>query len=84
MLKNVVAAMFVLSCWGCASTDVQRATHYWESEKASSNRYQADEHNCQRAASEQTGEADVFSVSSESYAAYRECMVSRGYVLRQY
>lgn len=84
MLKSIVAALFLLSFWGCASTDAQRATHYWESENASSNRYQADEHSCQRAASEQTGNADVFSVSSESYAAYRDCMVSRGYVLRQY
>ena len=84
MFKTVATAFVVLLCWGCSSTEPQRATHYWESENASSNRYQADEHSCQRAASEQTGNADVFSVSSESYAAYRECMVSRGYVLRQY
>lgn len=84
MLKSVAAAVLVLSCWGCASTDAQRATHYWESDNATSNRYQADEHSCQQTASEQTGDTDVFSVSSESYAAYRDCMVSRGYVLRQY
>ncbi|MGA1677334.1 MAG: hypothetical protein ACO377_13010 [Pseudomonadales bacterium] len=84
MFKPIAIALVVLSSAGCATTEVARATHYWESEKASANRYQSDEHNCQRSAGERTGTSDVFSVSSDAYAAYRECMVSRGYVLRQY
>lgn len=71
---------------GCASTpsaDTQ-ATHYWESSKdATQNRYRVDNLACQSSAQANAGSA-IFEPGSESFDAYRDCMINRGYVLRQY
>jgi curli biogenesis system outer membrane secretion channel CsgG len=69
---------------GCAAAPATKATHYWESDTASANRYRVDEHACQQDAGSVVAGQPAFDADSGSYEAYRECMVSRGYVLRQY
>jgi hypothetical protein len=82
---KIFAAAAVLAVFaGCASAPEPDATHYWESSaKASENRYRVDNLACQ--ASTQANQATAaFEPGSESFDDYRECMISRGYVLRQY
>lgn len=69
---------------GCASTAEVSPTHYWESAtKAPENRYRMDNQACQAEVEGDTGSA-MFEPASDSFQAYRDCMISRGYVLRQY
>ena len=77
------AALAVIA--GCASAPQdQQATHYWASEKkASESRYRVDNMACQAQTQAEQGSA-MFDPNTESFEAYRECMISRGYVLRQY
>jgi hypothetical protein len=73
---------FVTACASAPAPQATQATHYWES-SASGNKYRVDEQHCQREAGAGERLAE-FDVSSESFDAYRGCMVSRGYVLREY
>jgi hypothetical protein len=69
---------------GCASAPQSKPTHYWESPTASENKYRADEQSCQQRAGSAGQHFPQFDASSESYEAYRSCMIEQGYVLRQY
>ncbi len=86
-MKGLAAAALVAMVAGCASTpepESSQATHYWESSKqASESRYRIDNLACQTAVDADQGSA-MFELNSESFDAYRECMISRGYALRQY
>lgn len=84
MIKAAFAASLVVLAGACASAPAEKATHYWESDTASSNRYRVDEQACQQQASGDSAQFPSFDAGSESYETYRECMVSRGYVLRNY
>ena len=75
-----MAAFFIV---GCTTTDAPAPTHYWENNQATtSKQYQSDDEACQGA--DDAATADVFSAADQSFADYRECMISRGYVLRTY
>lgn len=83
--KAIAAAALLAMTAGCASTtESSNATHYWESSRdAPENRYRADNLACQ-ASSQVASGAAVFEPGSESFDSYRDCMINRGYVLRQY
>jgi hypothetical protein len=71
---------------GCASApeSASTPTHYWESAKnANENRYRMDNAACQAQVQAEQG-STTFDPGSQSFEAYQECMVSRGYSLRTY
>ena len=74
-LKTLLAATAMLLAFGCASTE-SKPTHYWES-TVSKRTYDQDNLSCGAMASE-------FDADSASFQDYRECMVSKGYTLRNY
>lgn len=83
-MKAFAAMALVALMAGCASNPEAQPTHYWESAaKAPENRYRMDNLACQ---AEVGGDpsAGMFEPGSDSFQAYRDCMISRGYVLRQY
>lgn len=83
-MKIFAAAAVLAVLAGCAAAPQQTATHYWESSKqASENRYRMDNMACQANSQAETGSA-MMDPNTESFESYRECMISRGYVLRQY
>jgi hypothetical protein len=83
-MKTLVAAAVLTLFAGCASAPDNKPTHYWESaSKATENRYRVDNLACQADSQAQSGSAQ-FEPGSESFGNYQECMISRGYVLRQY
>jgi hypothetical protein len=84
-MKMFATAALIALVAGCASnTPEMKPTHYWESAaKAPENRYRADNLACQ-AQVEADAPASMFEPDSKSFETYRECMISRGYVLRQY
>ncbi|MDZ7669309.1 MAG: hypothetical protein U5Q16_07760 [Gammaproteobacteria bacterium] len=83
-MKAFAAMMLVAMMAGCASNAEVAPTHYWESaERAPENRYRIDNQACQAEVEGETGNA-MFEPASDSFQAYRDCMISRGYVLRQY
>ena len=83
-MKGLTAAAAITVLAGCASAPESQATHYWESAKqASENRYRMDNMACQAETQAEQGSA-MFDPGSESFDDYRACMISRGYVLRQY
>lgn len=84
MSRFFAAAVAVAVLAGCASAPATQPTHYWESSKAATeNRYRVDNLACQTESQSAQGSAQL-DPSSPSFDNYRECMVSRGYVLRQY
>jgi hypothetical protein len=84
MKQAVFAAGLLVLLGACASAPAGKPTHYWESSSASTNKYRLDEQNCQKQASGDARHFPEFAADSDSYDAYRSCMVSRGYVLREY
>lgn len=84
-ISFIAAAALLAVTAGCASApESTQATHYWESSRdAPENRYRADNLACQASSQVASGEA-VFEPGSTSFDNYRDCMISRGYVLRQY
>lgn len=81
MLKTLAAFAGILTVVGCASSNAPAPTHYWEGASSKpSHQYKADEYGC-RGSSEAAGE---LSAGSAEFAAYRDCMISKGYVLRTY
>jgi hypothetical protein len=84
-MKQLFAALAVLALFaGCASAPQSKPTHYWESSKVSANKYRVDEQSCQQQAGTPGERFPEFDPSSESYEAYRACMIEQGYVLRHY
>ncbi len=83
-MHKLASVLTVTLMAGCAAAPATKATHYWQSDTASTNRYRVDEHACQADAGNAAPGQATFDPASNSYEAYRECMVSRGYVLRQY
>ncbi len=81
MLNSVVRllpALIVAALAGCSAT--KPSTHYWEGAKAqSSGDYRRDNAQCADTAPEEPMLED-----SLSFQAYRDCMTSKGYVLRTY
>jgi len=84
-MKMLAAAAAMAIVAGCASApEPQQATHYWESDSnAPERRYRVDNMACQ-AQTQAEQDSAMFDPDTESFEAYRECMINRGYVLRQY
>ena len=80
VLATAMAAFFIV---GCSATDAPSPTHYWENNQATTTkRYQSDDHACKGSVG--VDSAEIFAAADQSFADYRECMISRGYVLRTY
>ena len=81
-LSGLAAAFFVV---GCASTEPTTAnagpTHYWDADVPAET-YTRDNVTCQRATDSSSTEA--FETDSMSFQAYRDCMITKGYTLRNY
>lgn len=83
-VKRLIAAAAVALVAGCASTPQTQPTHYWQStSNAPKNQYRMDNMACQADAQADIG-ATTFEPDSPSFDNYRDCMISRGYTLRQY
>ena len=83
MLKTGIAIVGLVLATGCSTTPTQKPTHYWEGAQAKpEHQYKADEHACQGASElDTTGE---ITAASAAFDAYKDCMITRGYVLRTY
>ncbi len=83
-MKTLAAAAAMAIVAGCAAAPApqnEQATHYWESaKKASESRYRVDNMACQAQTQTEQGSA-MFDPNTESFDDYRDCMISRGYVL---
>jgi hypothetical protein len=84
MKQAFAAASLLLLFAGCATAPQTQPTHYWESSSASTNKYRVDAQDCQNQAGSPTEQFPAFDASSDTYGAYRACMIERGYVLREY
>ena len=82
-LKFVTFLAVAAIAGGCAATAEQAPTHYWDAADAKTQRdYRSDDAQCATSnGAESQGE---MSLSSDSFQAYRDCMIGRGYVLRTY
>ena len=80
----LVAGILAMGLAGCATTSPDtraKATHYWES-NVSAKQYNADHAACEaRTHVDADGQLDP---NSTSFEAYRDCMISEGYSLRNY
>ena len=76
-----LVAGFVLMA-GCASTTERKPTHRWEAAAKSERTYEADNASCESANG--THASNPMLADSDSFQAYKDCMLSRGYVLRTY
>ena len=81
MMKKTVALVCAVLVAACSAQPRPDATHYWESDEASHTRYNSDNSAC---AAEGKVQAGIFDASSPSFEDYKDCMISRGYVLRTY
>lgn len=79
----LIYIVFSLLVAACASAPREQPTHYWQAEKAKTERdYRMDNGACH----EQLGmdEANAMDHESTSFEAYSNCMIEKGYVLRSY
>ncbi|MEM9620312.1 MAG: hypothetical protein AAF993_01600 [Pseudomonadota bacterium] len=84
MYKSISLALATIIVAGCASTQAPTPTHRWAStEDADRIQYQNDHAKCQATAKVPGSRAELATDSPE-FAAYRQCMNSRGYVLTAY
>lgn len=74
------ALVMVLS--GCAATPEQKPTHYWDAKATPRSQYQSDNAACEAANGAES--ANPMLAKSGEFQAYKDCMISRGYVLRTY
>jgi hypothetical protein len=74
-IKTLLAASAMLFVFGCASSE-SKPTHYWES-TVSKSTYKQDNEVCGDMESK-------FDAESTSFETYRDCMISKGYTLRNY
>lgn len=67
----------------CTSTPQEPPTHHWQAESAKTDRdYRIDNQACQQQFGMDENTPAV--LESDSFEAYRSCMVAKGYVLRSY
>lgn len=83
ILNLLIAISFSTLLAACAAAPSAQATHYWQAEKAKTEREYSIDHG---ACHEQygTGDSNPMRPASPSFEAYRQCMVEKGYVLRSY
>lgn len=67
---------------GCAATSDRKPTHYWDAKAKPATEYQDDNAACEMANGAQA--SNPMLARSGEFQAYKDCMVSRGYVLRTY
>lgn len=81
--NGLFLAAFSVATVGCATTEAPEPTHYWESSNsATSNAYRNDNSQC--ADLTKITPTAPMAASTDSFDAYRACMIERGYVLRTY
>lgn len=80
--RAMIASVLVLLFSGCAATSSQKPTHYWDAKAKPESRYQADNEACESANGAEA--SNPMLADSGAFQAYRECMISKGYVLRTY
>lgn len=67
----------------CAASPREHPTHYWQADKAKTAReYRIDNGTCNEEFA--IDENAPLPTESPSFAAYRNCMIEKGYVLRSY
>ncbi|MEZ5560489.1 MAG: hypothetical protein R3E86_18330 [Pseudomonadales bacterium] len=83
MVRTGILFAIVVLAAACSSSNAPAPTHYWESSNATTKaRYSLDNQACENQAA--VGESGVMKAQTDSFDAYRECMTSKGYVLRTY
>ena len=77
------AGCFTLLLGACANqAPSQKPTHYWNSSESTKRAYRQDHQQC--AGENGVGDQREMGLSSDSFQAYQDCMVARGYVLKTY
>jgi hypothetical protein len=76
------AGLAVLVMAGCAANADRKPTHYWDAKVKPTAVYQEDNAACESANGAQS--SNPMLAKSGEFQAYKDCMVSRGYVLRTY
>ena len=83
-LLAAAAGSACLLIGACALDPGATPTHYWTSEKdQTTTQYKRDNFQCEEYARGQ-GDAQDVMLAGASFESYRDCMISRGYVLRTY
>ncbi len=86
--RNLIAILpLALGLGACAGTNLDTAerqvTHYWYAQEARTDReYNLDQTRCSEA--HEVPAAEPMVKDSLSFASYRDCMLAKGYVLRNY
>ncbi len=87
-IRNLIAILpLALGLGACAGTPLDTAerqvTHYWYAQEAQTNRdYKLDQAQCSDA--HEIPKAEPLMKDSLSFEGYRDCMLAKGYVLRNY
>lgn len=83
-VRNILILLaFSFASFGCAVTESPEPTHYWESSNsANSHTYRNDNSQC--ADLTEIKPTAPMPAGTDSFDAYRACMIERGYVLRTY
>jgi hypothetical protein len=77
----LLTSVLLLSA-GCASNTERQPTHYWDAATKSESKYSADNASCEAANGAEA--SNPMLAEDGAFQAYKECMLSRGYVLRTY
>jgi hypothetical protein len=77
-----LCGVLVLVAGGCAVTPNQKPTHYWDAKAKPESQYQQDNAACESQNGAES--SNPMLAKSGAFQAYRDCMISRGYVLRTY
>lgn len=83
-VRSVVlwSAALLLMLGACASAPNQKPTHYWDAKAKPQSEYQQDNAACESQNGAES--SNPMLAKSGAFQAYRDCMISRGYVLRTY
>ena len=82
IFRILLAGALTLVFAGCAATSSKQPTHYWDAKAKPESRYQADNQACEAANGAEA--SNPMLAGSGEFQAYKDCMISRGYVLRTY
>lgn len=82
VFRVLVGGTLVLMIAGCAATSEKKPTHYWDAKAKPQSRYQEDNQSCESANGAES--SNPMLAKSGEFQAYKDCMLSKGYVLRTY
>ena len=85
MKQSLVIILLAGLATGCVTSNgTQSPTHRWESTTAADEvQYRNDHARCQQLADRQA-DSKTYEAGSETFVAYKQCMVNRGYELTAY